>query len=152
MRHSTITLTMDTYGHLVPGQEADAVGRLPHMGSGEERESLRATGTTYPHAERPTDPHPYPRQLERETVRTGATRCQDSGIIPKDGSAPKPLRNKGKRDAMRRSANPNKNAPPGTRTPDPLIKSQLLCQTELAVPQRLPSLPWRRGNVKASKR
>ena len=31
MRHSTITLTMDTYGHLFPGQEADAVGRLPEM-------------------------------------------------------------------------------------------------------------------------
>ena len=31
MRHSTITLTMDTYGHQFPGQEADAVGRLPEM-------------------------------------------------------------------------------------------------------------------------
>ena len=28
MRHSTITLTMDTYGHLFPGQEVEAVGRL----------------------------------------------------------------------------------------------------------------------------
>jgi len=28
MRHSSITLTMDTYGHLFPGQEADAVARL----------------------------------------------------------------------------------------------------------------------------
>ena len=28
MRHSTITLTMDTYGHLFPGQEADAVARM----------------------------------------------------------------------------------------------------------------------------
>ena len=28
---STITLTMDTYGHLFPGQEADAVDRLRHM-------------------------------------------------------------------------------------------------------------------------
>ena len=31
MRHSTITLTMDTYGHLFPGQEAEAVGKLPEM-------------------------------------------------------------------------------------------------------------------------
>jgi len=31
MRHSTITLTMDTYGHLFPGQEADAISRLPDM-------------------------------------------------------------------------------------------------------------------------
>jgi integrase len=28
MRHSTITLTMDAYGHLFPGQEAEAVQRL----------------------------------------------------------------------------------------------------------------------------
>lgn len=31
MRHSTITLTMDTYGHLFPGSEADAVERLPDL-------------------------------------------------------------------------------------------------------------------------
>jgi integrase len=31
MRHSTITLTMDTYGHLFPGQEADAIALLPRM-------------------------------------------------------------------------------------------------------------------------
>jgi len=31
MRHSTITLTMDTYGHLFPGQEAEAVSKLPDM-------------------------------------------------------------------------------------------------------------------------
>ena len=28
MRHSTITLTMDTYGHLFPGQEAEAISRF----------------------------------------------------------------------------------------------------------------------------
>ena len=31
MRHSTITLTMDTYGHLFPGQTADAVAALAGM-------------------------------------------------------------------------------------------------------------------------
>jgi hypothetical protein len=31
MRHSTITLTMDTYGHLFPGSEADAIDRLPDL-------------------------------------------------------------------------------------------------------------------------
>jgi len=31
MRHSAITLTMDTYGHLCPGQEAATVARLPDM-------------------------------------------------------------------------------------------------------------------------
>ena len=49
MRHSTITLTMDTYGHLFPGQEADAAtgmakliyGPLP----GSEEDAVAATGT-----------------------------------------------------------------------------------------------------------
>ena len=31
MRHSTIVLTMDTYGHLFPGQDAATVARLPNM-------------------------------------------------------------------------------------------------------------------------
>ena len=44
MRHSSITLTMDTYGHLFPGQEAEAVAKMPGMfGSGPQ--ALAATGT-----------------------------------------------------------------------------------------------------------
>lgn len=31
MRHSTITLTMDAYGHLFPGQESSAVAKFPAM-------------------------------------------------------------------------------------------------------------------------
>jgi len=31
LRHSSITLTMDTYGHLFPGQEADAIAKLPRL-------------------------------------------------------------------------------------------------------------------------
>ena len=44
MRHSVITLTMDTYGHLFPGQEADAVGKMRGI-MGPALETLRATGT-----------------------------------------------------------------------------------------------------------
>jgi integrase len=43
MRHSTITLTMDRYGHLFPGQEADTVARLPAMMG--DAPHLKATGT-----------------------------------------------------------------------------------------------------------
>ena len=47
MRHQSITLTMDTYGHLFPGQEADAVGRMRQMLVDHQSapEALRATGT-----------------------------------------------------------------------------------------------------------
>ena len=44
MRHSTIVLTMDTYGHLFPGQDAATVARLPNMMASEPI-TLRATGT-----------------------------------------------------------------------------------------------------------
>ena len=43
MRHSTITLTMDTYGHLFPGQEADAVARVRELLS-PPLVSMRAAG------------------------------------------------------------------------------------------------------------
>ncbi len=44
MRHSSIVLTMDTYGHLLPSEEAQTVQRLPNM-MGDGPEALRATGT-----------------------------------------------------------------------------------------------------------
>ena len=34
MRHSSITLTMGAYGHLFPGQTADAIAKLPDMMNG----------------------------------------------------------------------------------------------------------------------
>ena len=44
MRHSTITLTMDSYGHLLPGAEAEAADKLGAMislsaGSGDDSEN-----------------------------------------------------------------------------------------------------------------
>ena len=54
MRHSVITLTMDTYGHLFPGQEADTVARLPNLLSNPLPEVMsgdrnrRSNGTTAP--------------------------------------------------------------------------------------------------------
>src|SRR5262249_3643532 len=48
MRHSTITLTMDTYGHLFPGQEAEAVARFPDLfGDDPAAQALKATGTDH---------------------------------------------------------------------------------------------------------
>ena len=44
MRHSTITLTMDTYGHIFPGSEVATVARFPAM-LGTPPVELKATGT-----------------------------------------------------------------------------------------------------------
>jgi len=43
LRHSTITLTMDTYGHLLPDQHAEAVGGMASMMTSDA--PLKATGT-----------------------------------------------------------------------------------------------------------
>jgi hypothetical protein len=47
MLHSTITLTLDTYGHLLPGQEADAVDGLGRYfeKTEEASEAMLMTGT-----------------------------------------------------------------------------------------------------------
>ena len=44
MRHSSISLTMDTYGHLFPGQEAEAVSRFGRF-MGTAALTMAATGT-----------------------------------------------------------------------------------------------------------
>jgi hypothetical protein len=44
MRHQSITLTMDTYGHLFPGQTAEAVARVSQFFDAVEPEA-QATGT-----------------------------------------------------------------------------------------------------------
>ncbi len=67
LRHSTIKLTMDSYGHLYPGSEAAAVSKLRVLFAPADRQ--RATGTE-PVLKRP---------LQRpgcETVRTSANQCE----------------------------------------------------------------------------
>jgi hypothetical protein len=46
MRHSSITLTMDAYGHLLPDQHADAIGGMVKMLA--DQTALAATGTAGP--------------------------------------------------------------------------------------------------------
>ena len=53
MRHSSIVLTMDTYGHLLPGQEAETVARFSDLLGNDQPTALRATGTTDASADRP---------------------------------------------------------------------------------------------------
>ena len=130
MRHQSITLTMDTYGHLFPGQEADAVDRVrqlmdPERGSDE---SLRATGTDNL---APMPAQRAQRQAQRAgrgTGHLGAQGCEanrDSGAQKK---SPKPLKIADLSDFVRSNATESESAPSRTRTLNLLIKSQLLCQ------------------------
>ncbi len=92
MRHSTITLTMDTYGHLFPGQEADTVARLPTMLPEPKPQPLRATGTTDTSPVVAAHPQQYPQQLGLGTERRSSGPCVNSAACDAETAAPKSLR------------------------------------------------------------
>ncbi len=100
-RHSTPTLTLGVYTKLGVHDLTGALDGLPSLTpAAPDRERLRATGTDNAVA----DPRLYPRQLERETVPSGANTCDEARATRRIGSARKPLENKAKRDAMRSDA------------------------------------------------
>jgi len=68
LRHSTITLTMDTYGHLFPGQEAEAVARMREMLISQPA-TLRATGTDHGAEKAPAGAQRVAQQSESDVVR-----------------------------------------------------------------------------------
>jgi integrase len=75
MRHSTITLTMDTYGHLFPGQEAETIAKVPEM-LGHGPDEARATGTDHAIFTADSAQH-WAQQLGRESTRNDATLCEE---------------------------------------------------------------------------
>lgn len=95
MRHSTIRMTMDTYGHLFPGEEASAVHHLGEI-LAEKPEALKATGTD-DLAVDGTDPGTHMGQHSAcETVRLperGATPCEAEEGSAKKNESPKSLEN-----------------------------------------------------------
>ena len=124
MRHSTITLTMDTYGHLFPGQEADTVARLPKMLC-DDQKMLRATGTTDHAAE---GAQRQAQQSGRDTKRVCAKPSEANAEVGGHSNTRKSLPDTKQRNATRKDAKRCETTPRRTRTYDPLIKSQLLCQ------------------------
>ncbi len=125
MRHSSITLTMDTYGHLFPGQEADAVSRLRGMLT-VPQESLNATGTDDATANAVNGALQQAQQLGREATRSGASSCDDGDAQTTQTQSPKPLRVADLCDGMRVDALQVKSGAAGTRTQNQQIMSLLL--------------------------
>jgi len=124
MRHSAITLTMDTYGHLFPRQEADAVASLPGMLGGHPAAQV-ATGTDN-------------RAIVIGTT-IGTRKAAKRGVSAAKGGESQgqtgetatdlnmlPIESLG--ETRHDVANPGESAPHWTRTNNPLIKSQMLCQ------------------------
>ena len=125
MRHSSITLTMDPYGHLFPGQEADAVVRLWEM-LGDPADALRATGTDNQAAEPPGPAQRHAQRAGRETPRLAATDCEQEGESSLQDKSPKPVLVTGLGDDVPPGASPCVSSGGGTRTPDTRIMIPLL--------------------------
>ncbi len=100
MRHSVITLTMDTYGHLFPGQDAAAVGALPSMMNGprDETEALAATGTD---GSGDLIAHAYRQQYSDETTRKSANPRKRHGVCSEASEEPEPVTPAGLSEKMR---------------------------------------------------
>ncbi len=144
-RHSTITLTMDAYGHLFPGQETETVARLPMM-MGDEPEALRTTGTADVGAQQ------YTQQRERDSARGGAGQRDE----PSDGSdavsARKAASNAANRDVAQDSAVGSEDAPGRTRTCDPRFRKPVLYPAELRALINHRTIPASTGRSKLRKR
>ena len=116
MRHSTITLTMDTYGHLLPDQHADAIGGMVNMLAGIA--PAAATGTA-------GKPPPVQR-----TVGTpnDAMECESVRAVDESADMRQTL------EFPRRSEDDeaeNRNTPGRIRTCDRRIRNPLLYPAEL---------------------
>jgi len=126
MRHSAITLTMDTYGHLFPGQDAEAVASLPDiMGDGSDTpDAQRATGTDGQTAD--VSWGQMRGQYNRKTLQdaAGSGELDEVGLNESERPNVLPLNALG--DNRRDVARSDENRPGGTRTPDQGIMSPLL--------------------------
>ncbi len=126
MRHSSITLTMDTYGHLFPGQESDAVQQMRGVMT-DATEALQATGTDgQATAESGGGAQRLAQRSRREPTQSPATCFDGSDASPEEDDSRKALRIVAIRDAERSVSRECKSRPGGIRTPDQGSMSPLL--------------------------
>ena len=125
MRHQSITLIMDTYGHLLPSQESDAVGRLWRVQENPP-ESLQATGTGDSSPNTRDGALHYAQQSRRELVRNDAKECDERRAPIAKEESPKPLPFADLSDELRHLAKGDESSGAGIRTPDTRIMIPLL--------------------------
>jgi hypothetical protein len=117
MRHSTITLTTDTYGHLFPGQEAEAVGKMePLLGCTRTAFStdLEATGQR------------QGQRAQRDVQHSDATECDNSDSSTFTRTDPNRLAENGLCEVVRRDSKESEIRAARTRTGNQRIMSPLL--------------------------
>ncbi len=113
MRHSCITLTMDTYGHLLPDQHAEAVGAMVKMLP--QITPMAATGTA----------GIVPAVQSAVGVQQGATECQSVRAIDKRADTRPTLEFPRKSEDDKRKT---RTGPGRIRTSNQGIMSPLLCR------------------------
>jgi integrase len=108
MRHASVALTGDTYGHLIEGAAADAVSRLPSM-MGDEPQTARATGTDDRVAALSLTGGLQQKlqHLRGVTMPAHATACDDSDSMVLNIGGRKPLENAELGDGLRSCATEN---------------------------------------------
>ena len=128
MRHSSIVLTMDTYGHLIPGQEAETIARLSSLLGPDQPHTLRATGTTDAQAEKPVQGSTE-RSGGRSSFRAlpcveSARPCEGDDTTTDPERPAKSLRVADLSDGVRLGAGENENGTAGIRTQNQRIMSR----------------------------
>ena len=139
MRHSVITLTMDTYGHLFPGQDASAVASLPDIVGRDiaSPDGQRATGTDGSGSKMPANRQQY----SRETMQDVAGICEqkesgESGDDAQDAT-PNVLPYRELCGNLREDADRYDSSRSGTRTRTSLTGQRIL--SPLRLPFRHPA-------------
>ncbi len=125
MRHQSITLTMDTYGHLFPGQEADAVGRM-HELMFDSSQTLKATGTDNTTANSLDSRAAHAQQSGRQSMQKRAATCNEKTEPGPQRESSKSLQIAHLGDSMWGNTKGSESSGEGTRTPDTRIMIPLL--------------------------
>ena len=155
MRHSTVELTLGTYGHLAPGQEADAVEQLRDM-LAVSPAVLKATGTDDVAAKAPKKAQRMAQRAGRDRRRSGAGRCDDDTLAADGEDVSDDERNRLRitalDDDVRRGAKGSSSGRGGIRTHTPLTGYGILSPVRLPVSplgRQRAALRWAGGVRKA---
>jgi integrase len=123
MRHSSITLTMDTYGHLLPDQHAEAIGGMVNMTTGNM--PLSATGTANSTSAVGTA---VGMRKERMDSAKECVAVRNDASEGKIETQRKPLRIADLCETVQEDASENQTGPSRIRTCNQGIMSPLLCR------------------------
>ncbi len=145
-RHSDPKLTLRTYARVGMHSLSKVLDGMPGSDRTPERqaEALRATGTDDRHAPTNSDHTQKHTQMERDVSTTSAMPRNADGSVEGEGWNGKRLRIADLCDEARSYAPESRNTPARTRTLNPLIKSQLLCQLSYGGNAQMPRLTQNR--------